>query len=809
MLSISKPIRGADHGEYYLSLASVDDYYLDGKEPPGFWLGEGARALGLSGLLSKDQFRNLFRGLSPDGEQALVHNAKSLHRRAGWDVTWSVPKSVSTAWSQADLQVRLAIERCVNTAVGEGVRYLETIGLVSRRGEDGVIREQAKLIFAAFPHSTSRALDPQLHVHTLLINVAVRPDGSTGTLEPKELYRHQHAADAIFRVELASELERRLGLRAVRDGRAFELCGVDHGLMATFSKRRRQIESVLAERGLSGAKAAEMVAFETRTKKTAVDREALFAEWRLVGLQHGWSTEQLAVLLHAPAPSRDPKNERAQTTDDSLRLLTLHESHFALRDLIRALADEAQGRGLGARDVYGLRDGILRNRQAIPVGERAREARFTTPEMLEVERRFLEAARQLHVEARPLTSTQSQPVRDDAMSRFPTLSAEQRAAILAVTESQGGMQLVAGMAGTGKSFAFGVAKEIWEGQGMEVHGACLSGKAAAGLQEGSNVESRTLHRLLWGIDHGAINLDSRSVVLVDEAAMVGTRQLLDLTSKCLAAGAKLVLAGDVGQLQSVEAGGGFGALIREFGAATLTEIQRQREDWARQAVKDFAAGRSDQALAAYDGRGLLHLETQPEFAEQALVAHWQKSESQDPASQVILAGTNAEVSRLNELAQKQRLVSGLVTGDPISLGDERLHVNDRVLFTRNSLALSVFNGELGTVTAREGTQLTVAMDQGRTVTVDTLAYSHLRLGYALTTHKAQGMTTEQSYVLTGPMQNRELTYVQASRARGDTRFFVGSEDLQRTADRMARSQPKELATDLAAEGPVLELVPNR
>ena len=174
-----------------------------------------------------------------------------------------------------------------------------------------------------------------------------------------------------------------------------------------------------------------------------------------------------------------------------------------------------------------------------------------------------------------------------------------------------------------------------------------------------------------------------------------------------------------------------------------------------------------------------------------------------------VAPLHAEVSRLNELAQKQRMAAGHVTGDPIPVGEERLHVNDRVLFTRNSLALSVFNGELGTVTAREGTRLTVAMDQGRTVTVDTLAYSHLRLGYALTTHKAQGMTTEQTYVLTGPLQNRELTYVQASRARGDTRFFVGSEGLQRTADRMARSQPKELASDLADDGPVLELVPNR
>lgn len=807
MLSISKPIRGFDQGEYYLALASADDYYLDGKEPPGFWLGDGALALGLSGLLTKDKFRNLLRGLSPDGTQALVHNANSPKRRAGWDVTWSVPKSVSTAWSQAELPVRLAIERCVNAAVGEGVRYLESIGVIIRRGEDGVIREQAKLLFAAFPHSTSRALDPQLHVHTILLNVAVRPDGTTGTVEPKEIFRHQHAADAIFRVELAAQLEKQLGLRAVREGRAFELHGVDRNLMSTFSKRRQEIEAVLTERGLSGAKAAEIVAFETRAKKSAIDRDRLFADWRHVGRHHGWSTEQVNGLLQVSTPVRDATKERAATVADSLNRLTYHESHFALRDLTRALAEEAQGRGLGARDVLVLRDGILQTRAAIPLAQRDRETRFTTPEMLAMERKFLQAARELHADSRPLSPADR--IQDVVLERHPTLSAEQRAAVRAVTESLGGLPLVVGMAGTGKSFAFGVAKEIWEAQGLDIHGTCLSGKAAAGLHEASRVESLTLHRLLWGIDHGAIPLHSRSVVLVDEAAMVGTRQLLDLTSKCLAARAKLVLAGDAGQLQSVEAGGGFGALLREFGATTLTEIQRQREGWARQAVKDFAAGRSEPALAAYHGRGLVHLESQPEFAEQALVVHWGKSAPLEPVGRVILAGTNAEVSRLNALAQQQRLAAGLLCGPPVAVGEERLYVNDRVLFTRNSLALSVFNGELGTVIAREGLQITIAMDQGRIVTVNASAYGHLRLGYALTTHKAQGMTAEQSYVLTGPMQNRELTYVQASRARGDTRFFVGSEDLQGTADRMARSQPKELASDLATGSPLLELLLSR
>ncbi|HAB15185.1 MAG TPA: hypothetical protein DCE44_01925, partial [Verrucomicrobiales bacterium] len=469
MLSISKPIRGFDQGEYYLCLAARDDYYLEGKEPPGYWLGDGARELGLEGLIEKEVFRNLFRGLSPDGELALVHNANSPKRRAGWDLTWSVPKSVSTAWSQATFAVRREIERAVNAAVGEGVRYLESVGVVSRRGEDGVIRERAKLIFAAFPHSTSRALDPQLHVHTILLNVAVRPDASTGTVEPKELFRHQHAADAIFKAELAAQLELRLGLRAVRVDRWFEIRGVDESLMAEFSKRRHEIESVMSERGWSGAKAAEAVAFETRATKVVIDREKLLGQWRKIGLGHSWSSEQLAILLRAPLAPRDVQREREATANTALKRVTEFDSHFAQRDLTRALAEEAQGRGLGACEVYALRDQLFQGRQVIPVGFRDRETRYSTPEMLAVEKRMLQVTRDLHGADRPWSSDQAN--REDVIGRYPSLSQEQGDVVRAVTNSHGGLHLVAGMAGTGKTFAFRVGKEVWEAQGLEVHGA--------------------------------------------------------------------------------------------------------------------------------------------------------------------------------------------------------------------------------------------------------------------------------------------------------------------------------------------------
>ncbi|MGE3313124.1 MAG: MobF family relaxase [Limisphaerales bacterium] len=795
MLSISKAIKGGGQGEYYLNLASSDDYYLDAEEPPGFWLGQGARALGLEGTIDQDQFRNLFQGLSPDGKTELVRNAGSPDRRSGWDLTWSVPKSVSTVWSQASPVVRQQIEAAVNQAAGEGTRYLESIGVVTRRGEDGVIRENASLIFAAFPHSTSRAQDPQLHVHTLLLNVCVRPNGSTGTIDPRELFRHQHTADAMFRVELAAQLEKRLGLRAVPDGRAFELFGVDRELMATFSKRRREIESVMSQRGLSGSKAAEAVAFETRARKVARPREELFADWQQIGRDHQWSTRELSLLLGTSFRPRDLTVERRVTSDNALERLTLHESHFAIRDLTRAIAEEAQGRGLDAADVRQLRDALLRSRRLIPLGEHRREARFTTEEVLQAEKQLLQTAASLRQAEAPVSDLPW--LTDLVFEQHPTLSSEQRIAIESVTASRGGIQLVSGMAGTGKSFAFGVAREVWELQGMTVTGACLSGKAASGLQDGSGIPSQTLHRLLGEIQRGERVLDHRSVVLIDEAAMVGTRQLRDVAVACSKAGAKLVLAGDAGQLQSIEAGGGFATLSRSLGTSDLTQILRQREAWAREAVKDFAFGRAEVALAAYDARGLLTVRAEPESAEGRLLADWCRSGRDDPRGRVILAGTQSEVARLNALAQQARLDTGRLSGEPVQVGEERFFLNDRILFLRNNATLGVFNGELGTLVKREGTVLTVAMDHPREVCVDTADYPHLRLGYALTTHRAQGLTTEEVFVLTGTLQSRELTYVQASRARGATRIYISGEPVEEAAHRMNHSRPKEMAHDVA------------
>ncbi|MCI0538825.1 MAG: relaxase domain-containing protein [Verrucomicrobiales bacterium] len=804
MLSVSKAIK-AGQGEYYLSLAKTDDYYLGGTEPPGFWLSEGAKEIGLSGQVQDEQFRNLLRGFSPDGQRKLVRNADA-ERRAGWDLTWSVPKSVSVSWSQAEPEMRKKIEACVRRAVSCGVDYLEAVAGISRRGEDGYIHEKAMLIFAAFEHSTSRALDPQLHIHTILLNVGVRFDGSTGTLEPREIYRHQMAAGALFRAELAAELERQLGLRAVREGRAFEIVGVDRGLMEEFSKRRADIEEALRERGLSGGKAAEIAALDTREKKEALSREELFSRWQEVGRAHNWTAKELSFLCHAPFPPRDREKEIQEAANTAVEKLTYSKSHFSARELTQELAQEAQGRGLGARDVLQIRDALLRSPEFVLLGPHRGEQHWTTQEILNLEKAMLRSCALMH--ARDKAVPRAAEIITEVLLRNTDFSCEQKEALRHVCESSGGVRVVAGLAGTGKSTLFRVAREAWKDQGFSVLGAALSGKAARGLEESTGIRSQTLHRLLYQIEHGAAVLNANTVLVIDEAAMVGTRQLAKLVDRCLKSGATLILTGDAKQLQAIELGGGFSEISRRFGAAELIEIRRQRDEWARVAVKDFSEGDSEKALSAYVERGLVREEAEGRWtAMEKLIAEWSREAPSGDPDTVILAGTNADVSALNRLAQEARKRIGVLGIDRVAVGKEQFFLGDRVLFTRNSMALSVVNGDRGTVRSVAGQRLSIELDSGRIVELDTENYPHLRLGYAMTTHKAQGMTAEKTFVLVSDqMVDREMTYVQASRAKGETRWYVG-EELSEVTREMAHSRQKHMAISLA--GPGLELTLSR
>lgn len=295
MLSISKPMHGAGQGGYYLNLAR-EDYYLAGGEPPGLWYGEGAKLLNLSGIVEGETFGLLLRGFSPDGRCPLTQNAGRPDRQSGWDLTFSAPKSVSVLWALSERDVQRGIQKAHQQAVTVALKYLEDSAGLTRRGKGGPTLEKTPLVFAMFEHSTSRALDPDLHTHVVLINLAQRADASTGTLHTKEIFRQKMAAGSLYQVELASELQRSLGLRVEPRKTAFHVMGVSEPLCRVFSKRRRDIEARLLKTGRSGAIASKVAALDTRGAKISVSRAELFKTWAETGQAHGWGREEATNL---------------------------------------------------------------------------------------------------------------------------------------------------------------------------------------------------------------------------------------------------------------------------------------------------------------------------------------------------------------------------------------------------------------------------------------------------------------------------------------------------------------------------------
>ncbi len=761
MLSVAALSGG--QGNYYLALAR-DDYYLKGGEPPGRWLGEGASLLGLNGPVEGQTLKQLLGGFSADGKDALIQGAGDPKHQPGWDLTFSCPKSVSALWSQAEPGVRQAIQAAQAAAVREALDYLQDAAGYTRRGKGGQTREATKLVIASFEHGTSRAQDPQLHTHCLVLNVGVRADGTTGTILSQPLYAHKMAAGAVYRAELSNQLEKRLGVLLERQRSWFEVQGVPESLVEEFSKRREQVEQALAEHGATGAKAAAKLTLATRQAKGHLPRAELLATWQEVGRLHGFTAEDVDQLLMQQAHRPDLAGRVNACIQAAAEKITRQASHFPERELVRHAAVEAQAMGIAASALrHMVKESLARSPEFVCVGRSRGEIHYTTREMLALEKKMLG-----HIEG--LKALPSKVVREKTVQSVEgSLSDEQKRALRHVTQATGSIQVVSGMAGTGKTSTLRATREAFEQEGFQVIGTCLSGKAAQGLEEGAGIKSSTLAKLIGmpevgyrgELDKGPldtlkhhaeqlkraalgkstwsaapIRLTPKTVLVVDEAGMVGTRQMECLTQKVLAAGARLVLVGDEKQLQAIDAGGPFASIGDRVGRATLSEIQRQREPWAREAVKKIAYGDARAALREYASRGLVSVTEDGSEAMRALIGSWKRQGVSNPKDNLILASTNNDSSVLNRMAQTQRMLAGDLGKQALGVAGSDFHRGDRVLFTRNSKRYGVQNGSLGTVTEVDVANqiLTVKLDQGKLVLVPVKDYAYLQLGYALTTH---------------------------------------------------------------------------
>lgn len=434
------------------------------------------------------------------------------------------------------------------------------------------------------------------------------------------------------------------------------------------------------------------------------------------------------------------------------------------------------------------------------------DERFTSRQMIETEQRLQRASELMAERERHRVGEKDQAsALARAEERGLLLSGEQRVAFEHVTDGRG-LAIVVGYAGTGKSAMLGVAREAWESAGFNVRGAALSGIAAEGLEQGSAIASRTIASLehQWG--QGRAQLTSRNVLVIDEAGMVGTRQLERVLSHAADAGAKVVLVGDPQQLQAIEAGAAFRAIHERHGGVEISEVRRQHDGWQQDATRHLATGRTGQAIHAYGEHGMVHAADTREAAREDLIERWDRERQASPGdTRIILTHTNDEVRELNEAARGKILSSGELGGDVMvkaERGERAFAPGDRIMFLRNERELGVKNGTLGIVERVNPQAMAVRTDDGRKVAFDTKDYAHIDHGYAATIHKAQGMTVDRAHVLATPGMDSHGAYVALSRHRERVDLYYGRDDFadqSKLVRTLSRERGKDMASDYSPE----------
>lgn len=449
----------------------------------------------------------------------------------------------------------------------------------------------------------------------------------------------------------------------------------------------------------------------------------------------------------------------------------------------------------------------LRPEQRDEFGRTLEPARYSTTEMIAVEQSMADSADRM-ADSRTFGISRSHTER--ALADRPFLSGQQSQAVRHLVGPER-IGAVVGMAGAGKSTMLSAARQAWEADGYRVMGAALAGKAAEGLEESSGIASRTLASWERSWKRGRDTLGPRSVLVIDEAGMVGSRQLSRVLAQADRSGAKVVLVGDPEQLQPIGPGAAFRAVAERVGFVELGQIRRQREDWQRDASVDFARHRTAEGLTAYAERGAIRFEADLSAARSAIVADViADMDARRGGSRLVLAHRRAHVAELNDAVRAVRQDRGELGGEQVyqtTEGERAFAAGDRILFRQNNRDLGVKNGMLGTVARAEPGRLEVRLDsakgpgQGRVVSVSMADYAAVDHGYATTIHKAQGATVDRTYVLASGTMDRHLTYVAMTRHRETATLYADRnefKELDALSARLSRTGLKETTLDYAA-----------
>ena len=756
---------------YYMESvgSGFDDYYA--RAEPGRWCGSGSNLLDLDSEVRSAQVDALAAGQNPGtGERLGVRVGKVV----AFDLTFSAPKSVSILAELSESPTRQETLRAHQAAVDATLRFIESEGvLVGRRGLGGarqVLTHGA--VAAAFDHHTSRAGDPQLHTHLLVFNRAQGIDGRWAGLHGRRLFAWAKTAGYVYQAALRAELTERIGVswKAPVNGMA-EIKGIPDSVLEEFSTRRAAIETVLAEKGFSTARAAQVATLASRPNKGAdLDPDIQRSTWRDRAHQAGLSHESLTLPDRQQPDMPEPRHLVGLSGElAAADGLTANRSYFDRRDVLRAIAESTPA-GSRPDEIRNLATKILTDDRFVELGTEHPLAGqlYTTGEILALEAQLLEAAERAAGSGSGLCSVDQV---ESAIGDRRSLSPEQQNMVRRLCTSPDGVLVVIGRAGTGKTFALDSCRQAWTASGVTVIGAALPARTAVALQAGTGIPSTTVDRILTDLARPGPEpvLPRNGVLVIDEAGMVGTRKLAALVQAAERTRTKVVLVGDPRQLPEVEAGGAFAALAQR-GAVELTENRRQANGWEREALAQLRHGDVADAVAVFREHGRITMTATAEEARSRLVADWwSQHDPNNPDRTVMIALHRVDVDDLNMRARSHLQAHGYLSGLELEVANKRsFTAGDEVITLLNDRRLGITNGTRGHVTRldTDTRSITIETRDGRTVTLpsDYIDAGHLSHGYALTAHKAQGITVEHAYILGSDRLYREAGYTTLSRA---------------------------------------------
>ena len=801
MLTISKPLSAGQAQTYHKEefANAQENYYSEDDRIRGEWHGKLAKEWSLQGEVREEHFQRLANGQHPLTEEQLVRHqtareyvngrdetVSTMEHRAGWDATFSAPKSVSlTGLVGGDDRVRHAHRESVKVALDELEKYVQ-----ARIGGNHPAETTGKWVAASFEHDSARPVDgyaaPQLHTHVVIFNLTETENGETRALQPHELYRSQQYATAIYRSELALRLkEHGYEIETGKSGQP-EITGYTREYLEASSPRRQQIQEHLAEQGVRGAGAAQIAAHQTRDDKLpSITHEEMQQKHREMAVQFGQRPEHVIRAAHERQVEEQSPALKHQTIESALTYSRERnlERHAVTDE--RELMRDALKRSMGDASFAEVRNKFENRAQSgdlIEVESRSPSRAFTTEEMIGYERSNIAAMRAGQNQHEPLVSTE---IWRGVQEKYAQLSTSQRAAVEQIVSTQDKITGLEGVAGAGKTTSLAAVREAAEQQGYEVRGLAPTSRAAHKLAE-SGIESETLQRHLRREEQS--DEGQKRLYVLDESSLASTKQMNEFLHR-LHGEDRVLLVGDKRQHEAVEAGRPYHQLQQAgMQTARLDEIVRQRDPALKEAVEQLARGDVFGAIDNLDQQGRVHeiVGREDRFSEIA------REYVRQPQGTLVISPDNESRRELNGLIHREMQQRGEVSEDEHKLrvldsrqdmtGADRkwaaqYEEGDVVRYTRGSKVLGIEPGEYARVMqvdSREN-RVTVEREKGERQT-----YDPRRLAGVAVYHENERAFSEGDRVqFTAPSKdlhvaNRELGTIEKVNDAGNVQIRLDS-----------------------------------